>query len=66
MGLGVHQTTLPNQTPNTGNRITAVRVWGISLMLKRETAQTDGSGPKIQVKCTMKGSESAKTVRMLS
>ena len=29
-----------NQTPNAITVILAVRVWGISSMLKRETAQT--------------------------
>ena len=29
-----------NQTPNAMRVILAVRVWGISSMLKRETAQT--------------------------
>ena len=40
MVFGVHQTTLPNQTPNTMATIPGVREVGISLLLKRETAQT--------------------------
>ena len=38
--LGVYPTTLPNQTPNTMSTIPGVREVGISLLLKRETAQT--------------------------
>ena len=42
MGLGVHQTTLPNQTPNTAGGIVGVRLRGISFVVERETAQTAG------------------------
>ena len=40
MADGGTSRTDSNQTPNAINVILAVRVWGISSMLKRETAQT--------------------------
>jgi hypothetical protein len=42
MGLGAHQATLPNQTPNTAMTITGVRRWGINFIVERETAQIAG------------------------
>ena len=39
MDLRVHQTTLSNQTPNAVRDEPGVREVGISLLLKRETAQ---------------------------
>ncbi len=40
MNLGVHQTTQFNQTKNTMYVIMGVRLWGISFIVERETAQT--------------------------
>ena len=42
MGIGGHQPTYPNQTPNTVKTISGVRLWGITSMVKRETTQTAG------------------------
>ena len=64
MGLGAHQATLPNQTPNTTVIITGVRRWGINFIVERETAQIAGQGPKCEL--SAKGSEVAKTARMLA
>ena len=38
--MAVSNGTDCNQTPNAVNRILAVRLWEISSMVKRETAQT--------------------------
>ena len=40
MELGAHQATDSNQTPNAATTITRVRLWGISFVVERETAQT--------------------------
>ena len=40
MGIGGHQPTYSNQTPNTVKTILGVRLWGITSMVKRETTQT--------------------------
>ncbi len=40
MGMGGHQPTYPNQTPNTAERISGVRLWAITSMVERETTQT--------------------------
>ena len=39
MGMRDHQSTYPNQTPNTAKTISGVRLWGITSMVKRETTQ---------------------------
>ena len=39
MGIGSHQLTYPNQTPNTVKTISGVSLWGITFMVKRETTQ---------------------------
>ena len=40
MGKGSYKITNPNQTPNAENKYMAVRQWGLSLIVERETAQT--------------------------
>jgi hypothetical protein len=40
MGIGSHQLTCPNQTPNAAEFISGVRLWGITFIVKRETTQT--------------------------
>ena len=42
MGIGDHQSTYPNQTPNTVKIISGVRLRGITFVVKRETAQIAG------------------------
>ena len=39
MGIGGHQPTCPNQTPNTVKTISGVRLWGITFIVERETTQ---------------------------
>ena len=39
-GLGGEKLTNSNQTMNAISRILGVRLWGISFMVERETAQT--------------------------
>ena len=39
-----------HQTPNTGWYFSAVRQWGISFIVERETAQTDREGPEVAAK----------------
>ena len=39
MDLGTYPVTHSNQTPNTVTIIAGVRLWGISFMVERETAQ---------------------------
>ena len=41
-GLGGEQPTNPNQTANATAVASAVRLWGLSFIVKRETAQTTG------------------------
>ena len=40
MSKGAHPPTNLNQTPNTGMIGSAVRLWGISFIVERETTQT--------------------------
>ena len=40
MGIGDHQSTYPNQTPNTVERTSGVRLRVITSMVERETTQT--------------------------
>ena len=40
MGYGPSRVTAPNQTPNADGPSRAVRQWGISFIVERETAQT--------------------------
>jgi hypothetical protein len=40
MGKGAYKLTDPNQTPNANAHSPAVRPWGMSFMVERETAQT--------------------------
>jgi hypothetical protein len=40
LGKGANKLTDPSQTPNLNVPSAAVRPWGISLMVERETAQT--------------------------
>jgi hypothetical protein len=40
MGIGGHQPTFPNQTPNTVKTILGVSLWVITFIGERETAQT--------------------------
>ena len=39
MDKGPYKATNPNETPNATNCKIGVRLWGISSMVKRETAQ---------------------------
>jgi hypothetical protein len=39
MGMGDHQSTHPNQTPNTVKTISGVSLRGITFVVKRETTQ---------------------------
>ncbi len=39
-GLGGEKPTKPNQTANAVAVVQAVRLWGISFIVERETAQT--------------------------
>ena len=39
MGYGADKLTELNQTPNAGISSVAVRLWGISFIVERETAQ---------------------------
>ena len=41
-GLGGEQPTNPNQTANATAEVQAVRLWGLSFIVERETAQTTG------------------------
>ena len=40
MDEGPSKATESNQTPNAGNISPGVRLWGLSFIVKRETAQT--------------------------
>ena len=42
MFAGPYRGTKNYQTPNTVDRIMGVRLWGISFIVERETAQTAG------------------------
>jgi hypothetical protein len=37
MGIGDHQSTYPNQTPNTAKRTSGVRLRAITSVVERET-----------------------------
>ena len=42
MDDGPHRVTESNQTPNAAGCSSAVRQWGLSFIVERETAQTVG------------------------